>query len=253
MFSTLNIYVLRLKTYHLFKQMANSHNITKEMVLAELLKLWGPLRAEDQALLLEHIFFKEYKKNETIYQVGHTIEYIYCLMAGKVKIHKDGYGRNQILVVIKPVEFFGYRAYFAHEQYQTACSAFEPAVVATIPIEVMDKVIENNASVCHFFLRQVSLLLGSQYNRIVSLTQKHIRGRLAESILFLKNNYGIEEDGFTLCIYMGREDLASLSNMTTSNAIRTLSAFANEHIIAIDGRKIKIIDEEKLRKISENG
>ena len=41
--------------------------------------------------------------------------------------------------------------------------------------------------------------------------------------------------------------------MTTSNAIRTLSAFANEHIVAIDGRKIKIIDEEQIKKISKIG
>ena len=63
----------------------------------------------------------------------------------------------------------------------------------------------------------------------------------------------MEEDGATLSIYLSREDLASLSNMTTSNAIRTLSMFVAERIIAIDGRKIRIIDEEKLKKISRLG
>lgn len=56
-----------------------------------------------------------------------------------------------------------------------------------------------------------------------------------------------------MSIYLSREELASMSNMTTSNAIRTLSAFAAEKIIAIDGRKIKIINENELKKISENG
>ena len=41
--------------------------------------------------------------------------------------------------------------------------------------------------------------------------------------------------------------------MTTSNAIRTLSNFAAEKLIIIDGRKIKIVDEEKLKKISKIG
>ena len=63
----------------------------------------------------------------------------------------------------------------------------------------------------------------------------------------------MEEDGATICIYLSREDLANLSNMTTSNAIRTLSMFVNEHVIAMDGRKLKIIDEERLRKISKMG
>jgi len=72
-------------------------------------------------------------------------------------------------------------------------------------------------------------------------------------LLFLKDNYGLEEDGATISIYLAREDLANLSNMTTSNAIRTLANFVNEHIIAMDGRKLKIMDEEKLRKISKLG
>ena len=69
----------------------------------------------------------------------------------------------------------------------------------------------------------------------------------------MKDTYGVEEDQFTLSIYLSREDLANLSNMTTSNAIRTLSNFATEKLIAIDGRKIKIIEEERLRKISKIG
>ena len=102
-----------------------------------------------------------------------------------------------------------------------------------------------------FFIRQLSIDLGISDERTVNLTQKHIRGRLAESLIFLKESYGLEEDGSTLSIYLSREDLANLSNMTTS--IRTLSQFATERLITIDGRKIKIIEEEKLKKISKIG
>lgn len=66
-----------------------------------------------------------------------------------------------------------------------------------------------------FFIRQLSIDLGISDERTVSLTQKHIRGRLAESLIFLKESYGPEEDGSTLSIYLSREDLANLSNMTT--------------------------------------
>jgi hypothetical protein len=44
-----------------------------------------------------------------------------------------------------------------------------------------------------------------------------------------------------------------LSNMTTSNAIRTLSTFASERVIAIDGRKIKVLDTSRLERISKLG
>ncbi len=85
-----------------------------------------------------------------------------------------------------------------------------------------------NNDLAMFFIKQLSVDLGIADERTVNLTQKHIRGRLAESLLFLKESYGLEEDGSTLSIYLSREDLANLSNMTTSNAIRTLSQFATE-------------------------
>ena len=112
---------------------------------------------------------------------------------------------------------------------------------------------EENHQICLYLIHSLARELGNSDERTVNLTQKHIRGRLAEALIFLKDNYGLEEDGYTLSIYLSREDLASMSNMTTSNAIRTLSAFATEQIIAIDGRKIKIIKEEELRKISTMG
>lgn len=122
-----------------------------------------------------------------------------------------------------------------------------------IPMPVIVQLIMENTELAMFFIKQLSKDLGISDERTVNLTQKHIRGRLAESLLFLKDTYGVEEDQCTLSIYLSREDLANLSNMTTSNAIRTLSNFAAEKLIIIDGRKIKLIDEEKLKKISKIG
>lgn len=104
-----------------------------------------------------------------------------------------------------------------------------------------------------FFIHELSQNLGNSDSRIVNLTQKHIRGRLAEALIVLLDNYGYEEDGVTLKIYLSREDLANLSNMTTSNAIRTLSGFVTERLIVVDGRSIKILNEPQLRKISKFG
>ena len=104
-----------------------------------------------------------------------------------------------------------------------------------------------------FFIHELSRNLGGSDTKIVNLTQKHIRGRLAEALIVLIDNYGYEDDNSTLRIYMAREDLANLSNMTTSNAIRTLSSFVNEHLLFVDGRRIKIVNEAQLRKISKFG
>lgn len=155
--------------------------------------------------------------------------------------------------MMRPVQYFGYRAYFANEPYVTASSAFESSTVCFISMELIEKILRNNIELSFFFIKMLSFDLGVADQRIVNLTQKHVRGRLAESLLFLKESYGLESDGATINIYLTREDLANLSNMTTANAIRTLSSFVSEGVISLDGRKIKIIDDTKLRKISKIG
>lgn len=228
--------------------------ISETEILGSISNLWTPLTQEQRDLLSKNFTVQKYKKNETIYCEGEKPTHLMCLLNGKVKIYKDGVGgRSQIIRMVKPVEYFGYRAHFAQENYVTAAAAFEPSTLCLIPLKIITDLIKENNDLAWFFIRELSIDLGIADERTVNLTQKHIRGRLAESLLFLKESYGLEKDQSTLSIYLSREDLANLSNMTTSNAIRTLSNFATEKLIAIDGRKIKIIDEERLKKISKIG
>ncbi len=232
--------------------------VKKELTETEIAEcipdLWQPLTPEQRVLLVKNFTIQRYKKNEIIYCEGETPMHLMCLLSGKVKIFKEGVGgRSQIIRVIKDQEYFAYRAYFAEENFVTAAAAFEPCTICLIPMPIIMQLLRENNELAIFFIRQLSIDLGVSDERTVSLTQKHIRGRLAESLLFLKETYGVEEDQSTLSIYLSREDLANLSNMTTSNAIRTLSNFATEKLITIDGRKIKIIEEDKLKKISKIG
>lgn len=223
-------------------------------ISASLPEIWRALNENEHELLRENARFVNYKKNEVIYFENDKPDDLMCLLKGKVKIYKEGVGgRNQIIRMIRPVQYFGYRAYFAQEPYVTSASAFESSEVCLISMKIVEQFLSNNGRLAMFFIQLLSVDLGVSDQRVVNLTQKHIRGRLAESLLFLKDNYGVEQDGATINIYLAREDLANLSNMTTSNAIRTLSIFENERIISLDGRKIKIIEEEKLHKISRIG
>ena len=219
--------------------------------LGEMLSLLNP---DEKRIITDNFLIQTYKKNEMIYNEGEKAELLMCLIKGKVKIFKAGIGgRCQIMRLIRPVQYFGYRAYFAGEDYITAASAFENATIGLLPMNIIEDLIKKNNTLAYFFIKELAMDLGMSDTRTVNLTQKHIRGRLAESLLMLKDNYGLEEDGITLSIYMAREDLANLSNMTTSNAIRTLSNFATEKIIVVDGRKIQIVDENRLRRISRFG
>jgi len=226
----------------------------ERIISEDLADIWSVLNAQEKRVIVDNFAIHEFKKNQIIYAENADPQYLWCLLKGKVKLYKDGIGgRSQILRLMRPVQYFGYRAYFANEPYVSSAAAFEPSVLGALPMTLVCEMVQNNIDIAWFFIRELSHNLGGSDTRIVNLTQKHIRGRLAEALIVLKDNYGFEADGSTLKIYMSREDLSNLSNMTTSNAIRTLSSFVNERIITVDGRRIRILNEEALRKISKFG
>ena len=226
-----------------------------EQVIGEdMADLWSVLSNDEKRMVTDSFCLQHFKKNQIIYAEGENPEHLFVLLKGRAKLYKDGAGgRQQILRLVSPVQYFGYRAYFAREVYVHTAAAMELSEIGMIPLDVVRRLIESNRDVMWFFLHELSRNLGSADTRTVNLTQKHIRGRLAETLVALRQQYGYEADGVTLRMYMSREDLASLSNMTTSNAIRTLTTFVNEHLIVVDGREIKIMDETSLVRISKYG
>ena len=226
----------------------------EHVISKDLADIWSILDGGEKRQIIDKFHIHHFKKNQLIYTENEEPEYLWCLLKGKVKLFKEGIGgRAQIVRLIRPVQYFGYRAYFAKEPYVSSAGAFENSVIGTLPMSLVESLIKGNMNLAFFFIHELSRNLGGSDTRIVNLTQKHIRGRLAEAIIALLDSYGYEEDNSTLNICMAREDLANLSNMTTSNAIRTLSGFVTEKLLIVDGRRIKVINEPLLRKISKYG
>jgi CRP-like cAMP-binding protein len=142
---------------------------------------------------------------------------------------------------------------FSEGSQSVSAVAVEDSVVCIIDKSTIVKILKRNADLAYKFMKVINEELVFSNNRIVSLTQKHIRGRIAESLLVLRDTYGLEADGRTISICLPREDIANFSNMTTSNAIRALSGMASEGIIDMEGRRIMILDSDYLERISELG
>lgn len=212
------------------------------------------MKPEEKSEMRKHFSCALVRKGEIIFREGDKPAGLLCLYKGKVKLYKEGMGgRDQIVRMAKPLGFIGYRALFAEENYTTNSQALEDSITCLVEKECFMNILRNNAELTLLILKSIATELGFTTNRTVTLTQKHIRGRIAESLIFLRDTYGYEEDEQTLKVYLSREDLANLSNMTTSNAIRTLSGLAEEGVIELEGRKIKIVNPYKLERISDLG
>lgn len=216
--------------------------------------IYSALNDEEKAYLEENHSVIKYKKNQIIYQEGEVPTGLLCMGSGKAKVFKEGVGgRDQIVRMAKAPGLIGYRALFANGPHIASAVIIDPCTVFFIPKEVITKLMLGNNQLCLNIIHSFATELGFSRYRTVTLTQKHIRGRLAESLILLKDIYGYEEDNITLNVYLSREDLANFSNMTTSNAIRTLTNFVKENVITVDGRIIRIVNEELLERISKLG
>jgi len=237
-----------------YESFMSKKHVSELKPLEEILSVWDVLTPDERQFISNNYTVHYFKKNEMIHCEGDKPTHMMLLASGKLKVYKEGVGsRSQIIRMLKPGEYFSYRAIIANDEYSTNVMAFEASTVYMIKSDIFISILRHNNAFCYRFLEELSTDLAASDARTVNLTQKHIRGRLAEALLQLQKKYGLEEDGATISMYLSREDLANLSNMTTSNAIRTLANFVNEHVIAMDGRKLKIIDEERLRKISKMG
>ncbi len=230
------------------------HTMIGEEGLENANSVFSPLNAGEKELLADQMITHIFKKGEKIYDVGETPRGILYLVHGKAKIAKEGVGgREQIVRMAGAHSFIGYRALFAEEKTYASATTLEETSMIELPFDFVVEVIRSNANFALRLLKSFATDLRFAENRTITLTQKHIRGRLAESLLLLHKEYGTDEDGQTLKILLSREDVAKLSNMTPSNAIRTLSSFAQEGVIALEGRAIKILNLIELERISRLG
>ena len=212
------------------------------------------LSQEDKEILDKHHHVLNFKKGETIISSGTRPRGLICLVTGKAKMFRTGAGnREQIIKMLRPHSYLAYRSLFSDNPFPFSVKAVEDSAIIILEKHPMSEILKKNAELAIRFIKVISEDLLSSNNRLISLTQKHVRGRIAESVLLLRDTYGTEADGMTLRVLLSREDLAHLSNMTTSNAIRTLSGLVSEKILDIEGRKIMIINLAKLEDISESG
>ena len=126
-------------------------NTLEQVISEDLAEIWSILDNDEKRLVIDNFTIHDFKKNQIIYAEGETPEYLWCLLKGKVKKFKDGIGgRQQILRLHRPVQYFGYRAYFAKEPYVSSAAAFEASTIGTVPLKLVEELIHKNINLAWF-------------------------------------------------------------------------------------------------------
>jgi CRP-like cAMP-binding protein len=223
-----------------------------EQLLESPSSVFNCLNIREKEIIAQHITVSGIKRKSFIFSEGEKARGPLFLASGKAKIFRTGVGgREHILRMLTTGDLTGLHLLFADNLWHASSIALEDCITCSIDKHNLLKILRNNAELSLMFNKLLSEELSYSYDKMVSLTQKHVRGRLVESLLMLVSIYGYEADGMTINITISRNDIAHLSNMTSSNAIRTLSNLAAEGNIKIKGRKITILNYQNLESISE--
>jgi CRP/FNR family transcriptional regulator len=189
-----------------------------------------------------------FKKGETVFRQGTYASGVFCINAGKVKLSMTGdEGRDQIVRLAKPGDIIGYKALLSSDRYSATAVALEDTNTCFIPREIFMSILQKDATLSFEMMKVLSDELRRAEGKITHLAQKPVRERVAETILFLKETYGLDADNH-VNVALTREDIANLVGTATETAIRLLSEFNKDHIIELSGKKIKILDHNKLVK-----
>ena len=213
--------------------------------------LFSDLSDEELERINEDRYCVNYKLGEVICRTGTKPMGLICLNKGKVKIIRKGInGTDQIIGLKKAVDFIGFRALMGGNSCLASYVALEDSTICVIKKKKFYKVIEGNSKLALKIMKSLAMDLIKSDSRLVNLTQKHVRARLADALILINDIYGTNSSTGNLNVTLKRSDLGGLSNMSTSNAIRVLSSFNKENLVDVNRQSIKINNLKILKEIS---
>ncbi len=201
-------------------------------------------------LLNAHRVELKFNKGEVICKQGSFATHLLFVQKGLTKSYLEEDSRTQIICVNPPGCFLEIPSLSVDNVFHYTVTALEDVEVCFFDLQIIKQVAMQNALFTWHLMKISHESQVLTYDRFFSLTQKQLHGRMADILLCLANRiYG----SYEFVLAFSRKDLADLTAMSNESAIRILKDFKDDNIIETDGKGIKIINLEMLKKISRFG
>jgi CRP/FNR family transcriptional regulator, polysaccharide utilization system transcription regulator len=214
-------------------------------------ELFRLLNEKETNLLNEERFEVHFRPGENIIKQGTILTHITNLISGLAKTYIEGYNQRNLLLSLagKHTILGGPGLYTDYRNHYTV-TALEESVVCFINVENFKQVLRSNKDFSEKFIGHLNQKSIYTFNKILSLTQKQMHGKMADALIYLSENVfkSLEFD-----IPLSRQDLADMTAMSKDSAIRILKEFERDEIAIVDGKNVKIQSMDALRDLSEHG
>lgn len=192
-----------------------------------------------------------FRKGETILKQGGVPTHIAFLEKGIVKFnYENEVNKNLIITIVSAPKIMGGANLFYKDNNLFSFIAVEDCEVILIDTNVLENILMENSKFAMMMFQVASEMFKKSVINFISLAHKQKEGRIADIILYLAAEV-YNDNSFLLSLT--RKEIAEFAGCSTENVIMTLSKWQNEKIVSVDGKKIEIIDIEKLKHISKIG
>jgi CRP/FNR family transcriptional regulator len=191
-----------------------------------------------------------FKAGEIMFKQGTPSPHFLCLTSGLAKLYIEGYGKNLILNLVRPVEYILGPGIYTDNRHHYSAAAVEDSTACLVEVNPFKQLIRTNPDFADEFIRRISQMTIFNFEQVVSLTQKQMHGRIADVLFYLSEKI---YPGNPFEMTISRQDLADLSGMSKESAIRILKEFKDEGILSIDGNVVHILNPQQLKQISQTG
>lgn len=191
------------------------------------------------------------KKGSYIFNEGDHLKGVYCVKSGVCKLVKlSSNGRNQIVKFIKKGDLLGQRSIVSDDAVSLSAIAVEDMQVCFIPKSEILTVFKQNTNFSSDIINDICFDLKLANNQIVRMAHKTVRSRFATILLELKEEFGVDVHQ-NIRLKLSREEYANLVGTATESMIRMFANFSKEKLIALNGKEVGIMDQERLKQIAE--
>ena len=155
------------------------------------------LRKEELKRISDTKETRIFKKGETIFDEGENLNGVFCVKSGISKLSKlSPNGKDQIVKLASKGEVLGQRSVIVKEITNLSAIALEDMDVCFIPKDHIIDSLDKSPEFTKEILRYMAHELKEADNVIVNMSQKNVKQRTAEAILYIKNNFGEDNEGF---------------------------------------------------------
>ncbi|MFZ4463393.1 MAG: Crp/Fnr family transcriptional regulator [Bacteroidales bacterium] len=194
---------------------------------------------------------QSYKAGEIILKQGMRTNHLVYLISGIVKFnYLDENGKNLILTLSVAPTLLGLANILNEDVNLFSIIAIEECKGCLIDLNKLKLLTMNNRMFMMNILKMSTGMFRSSIMNFISLAHKQVNGRIADVLIYLSKNI-YKSNQFTLSL--SRQELAEFAGCSKENVIHTLRNFNSDGIISLSGKKVYILDPDRLVMISKNG